>query len=108
MVGGRRVFWDPESGISGGGFLEVGLPTSSTSGLSALLFVGAARLDERQLAGPAWAPQIEIEAGWQHTGARMRTGIDVFYMQGQFRDYRSWGARVSLTPGRRDDAGSTP
>jgi tetratricopeptide (TPR) repeat protein len=108
VLGGRRLFWDPESGVSAGPYVEIERQVSSDTRLRGLVFAGAARLDEPNLVAPVWAPQIEVEAGIDHRGESFRGGLDLFYLQGQFSDYRSWGLRVRFTPwpGRRD--GGTP
>lgn len=98
VLGGRRLFWDPESGVSGGPYLEVEREVGAETRLRGLVFAGAARLDEPDLARPVWAPQIEVEAGLDHRTGGFRGRFDVFYLQGQFSDYRSWGFRIRVTP----------
>ncbi|MEJ2541158.1 MAG: tetratricopeptide repeat protein [Gemmatimonadota bacterium] len=99
--GGRPLFWDPERVVSGGPFLAVRHTLSPTWSLQGRAGAGAAFMNEARIEEPTWAPQLNLELGLEHAGRRVRGRGELFYLQGQFQGYRSWGVRFRLGPGTR-------
>jgi tetratricopeptide (TPR) repeat protein len=102
-MGGRPLFWDPEGVVSGGPYLALDRPISSAWRIRGRLAAGAALLDEARIDEPAWAPQLAAEGGVGYDGSGLRATADLFYLQGQFRGYRSWGLRLRLSTHRGGD-----
>ena len=67
--------------------------------LRARASAGAAYVNEARLDDASWAPQIDLLLGLDYGGARLRGETDIFYLQGQFQGYRSWGVRFRISPG---------
>ncbi|HSM04676.1 MAG TPA: tetratricopeptide repeat protein [Longimicrobiales bacterium] len=96
-MGGRPLFWDPEGVVSGGPFVALRRPLSSAWILRGRLAAGAALMNEARIDEPNWAPQIAAEGGLGWDGRRLRATADLFYLQGQFQGYRSWGLRLRIS-----------
>jgi hypothetical protein len=96
-MGGRPLFWDPEGVVSAGPYLALDRSISSTWRVRGRLAAGAALLDEARIDEPDWAPQLAAEGGLGYDGSWLRATGDLFYLQGQFRGYRSWGLRLRLS-----------
>jgi len=93
----RRLFWDPRLALSTGPFARVSHDLSATWTLTGMLNPGVAFLDERTSAGWGVVPHVSAEAGIRREGARFWTALDLFYYQGQFDGYRSYGARLTVS-----------
>jgi predicted Zn-dependent protease len=96
----RRLFWDPSLVLSAGPYLQLTRDLSRSWKLTGRLVPGLALVDERGAAGTDLIPHASAEAGVRREGARYWTALDLFYYQGQFDGYRTYGARLSL--GARD------
>jgi len=99
-MGGRPLFWDPEGMVSGGPFVALQRTLSAAWSLRGRVAAGAALLNEARIDDPAWTPQISAEAGFDYEGSLLRGAADLFYLQGRFQGYRSWGIRFRIAPGR--------
>jgi len=95
----RPLFWDPNWSISATPFARLDHELSPSWALTGRVAAGLALMDERRTAGgsPSVVPQTALEAGVRHDGRRLRTSLDLFYYQGQFDGYRSYGARVTVS-----------
>lgn len=93
----RRLFWDPSLVLSAGPYARLTRNLSASWRLSGTLGPGIALIDERGTAGTDLVPHISAEAGVRREGARYWTAFDVFYYQGQFDGYRTYGARLTLS-----------
>lgn len=96
---GRPLFWDPEGVIAGGPFVGLHQILSPAWTLRARAGAGAAVMNEARLDDAAWAPQIDLLVGLDYGGVRLRSEAELFYLQGQFQGYRSWGVRFRIAPG---------
>jgi len=106
VVDGLRLFWDPRGLVAGGLFAYFEQPVADRWRVEARLNPGVAYIDERRGVGRGAVPHLSAEGGLSHLGARMRTDLDLFYYQGRFDGYRSYGLRLSFTttdlsPGRK-------
>jgi tetratricopeptide (TPR) repeat protein len=104
--GTQRVFWDPNLVVSAGPYVQLRRDISSSWTLSGRLGPGVALIDERRVTGSDVVPHVSAEAGVRREGARFWTALDVFYYQGQFDGYRTYGARLTLSA--RDFSSLTP
>ncbi len=95
--GSGRLFWDPSLVISAGPYARLTRDLSANWRLSGTLGPGVALIDERGTTGTDFVPHISAEAGVRREGARYWTAFDVFYYQGQFDGYRTYGARLTLS-----------
>jgi hypothetical protein len=95
-TGTLRLFWDPRSAFSASPYVRLDREVSPGWYVTGRLAPGVAILDERASAGAQVVPQIGAEAGVRRDGTRVRAALDLFYYQGQFDGYRTYGARVSL------------
>ena len=95
---GRALFWDPRAAFSAGPYASLAHEISPSWRLSVRLTPGLALIDERQpsAAGYDLVPHVSVETGLRHEGRRLWTSLDLFYYQGQFDGYRSYGARVTV------------
>jgi hypothetical protein len=95
----RPLFWDPEAAVSAGPYVQLGRDLSTRWRLSGRINPGLALIDERrsQVSGYDFVPHVSAEAGVRREGARFSTALDVFYYQGQFDGYRTYGARLSVS-----------
>jgi tetratricopeptide (TPR) repeat protein len=98
----RPLFWDPNWSISTGPYARVDRELGPSWHLVGRLNPGLALVDERRSArdGIQVVPHASLEAGLRHEGRRLSTSFELFYYQGQFDGYRSYGARVRV--GARD------
>ena len=99
VSGGRPLFWDPERALSGGPFVGLRRILTPEWTLRARAGAGAAFMNEARIDGPTWAPQLDLLAGLDYAGTRFRGEAELFYLQGQFQGYRSWGVRFRIGPG---------
>jgi hypothetical protein len=104
--GTLRVFWDPNLVVSAGPYVQLRRDISSSWTLSGRLGPGVALIDERGVNGSDVVPHVSAEAGVRREGARFWTALDLFYYQGQFDGYRTYGARLTLSA--RDFSSLTP
>ena len=95
--GSRRLFWDPSLVVSAGPYARLTRDLSATWSVTGTLGPGIALIDERGAPGTDLVPHISAEAGVRREGARYWTALDVFYYQGQFDGYRTYGARLTLS-----------
>jgi hypothetical protein len=51
-------------------------------------------------------PHVSAEAGIRHEG-RLSTALELFYYQGQFDGYRSYGARLTISASEASASGGT-
>jgi tetratricopeptide (TPR) repeat protein len=93
----RRLFWDPRLALSAGPYARISQPLSASWTATGMLGPGIALLDERTSSGWAVVPHVSAEAGIRREGSRFWTALDLFYYQGQFDGYRSYGARLTFS-----------
>jgi hypothetical protein len=94
---GRPLYWDPELSLSVGPYLQYRRPISTWWELSARLNPGIAWIDERAPTDGELVPDLSARLGVTREGARYRTLVEVFYGQGRFTGYRSYGINVSFS-----------
>jgi tetratricopeptide (TPR) repeat protein len=97
ILGGRRLFWDPESVLSSGAYA---LWTSQREGpwqIRALVNPSLALIRERALSGADGVPHLAAEAGLARVDSRIRATLDAFYYQGRFEGYRAYGVRLGIS-----------
>jgi hypothetical protein len=80
-----------------GPYAQLARDLSSSWRLTGRVGPGVAYIDERGPSGSAWVPHLGAEAGLRREGARFWTALDLFYYQGQFDGYRTYGARLTLS-----------
>jgi predicted Zn-dependent protease len=104
----RALFWDPSGAFSAGPYASVAHEISTSWRLSGRLNPGLALIDERRPVGAGYdlVPHISAEAGVRHEG-RLSTALELFYYQGQFDGYRSYGARVTVGARGSSEPGSS-
>jgi hypothetical protein len=95
--GTLRLFWDPRLVVTAGPYAQITRDLSSTWSLSGRLGPGVALIDERGAGGSDWVPHVSAEAGVRREGSHFWTAFDLFYYQGQFDGYRTYGARFTLS-----------
>ncbi len=95
--GTRRLFWDPRLVVSAGPYAQLTRDLSTYWKVTGRLGPGIALIDERGAAGAVLVPHVSAEAGVRREGARFWTALDLFYYQGQFDGYRTYGARLSVS-----------
>jgi tetratricopeptide (TPR) repeat protein len=95
--GSRRLFWDPSLVVAAGPYARLTRNLSADWSVTGTLGPGIAFIDERGGVGTDLVPHVSAEAGLRREGARYWTAFDVFYYQGQFDGYRTYGARLTLS-----------
>jgi hypothetical protein len=95
--GTRRLFWDPSLVVSVGPYVQLARDLSEYWKLTGRLGPGIALIDERGSPGSDLVPHVSAEAGVRREGARFWTALDLFYYQGQFDGYRTYGARLTMS-----------
>ncbi len=95
--GSMRLYWDPRYVVSSGPYLQLTRDLSATWRLSGNLGPGVALIAERGSPGSDVIPHVSAEAGVRREGSRFWTALDLFYYQGQFDGYRTYGARLTLS-----------
>lgn len=96
-VGGRPLLWDPELVFSAGPYAQWTSRIGAAWEFDGRLAPGVALIDEGDAAGRQTVPHFSAEGGVRYRGRRFWTALDLFYFQGKFDGYRSWGARLSLS-----------
>lgn len=95
--GALRLFWDPRLVFSAGPYGQVTRDLSAAWKLSGRLGPGVAWIDERGTGGASWVPHVSGELGLRREGSRVWSALDLFYYQGQFDGYRTYGARFTMS-----------
>jgi len=95
--GTLRTFWDPRWVVSTGPYVQLARELSPRWRLTGTLAPGVAFIAERGPVGTEVVPHLSAEAGVRREGARFWTALDLFYSQGQFDGYRTYGARLTLS-----------
>jgi len=90
------LYWDPELSLSAGPYLQLLHPLDAWWSVSLRANPGLSFIDERARPSEV-APDISGRIGLAREGVRYRTGIELFYGQGRFSGYRSFGAEISFT-----------
>lgn len=91
-----RLYWDPELSVSAGPYLQLRQPLGTWWSATAQLNPGLAYIDERGRATEV-VPDLSGRLGLAREGARYRTSIELFYGQGRFSGYRSYGVDLSFS-----------
>lgn len=94
--GTLRLFWDPRLVVTAGPYAQITRDLSASWRLTGTVGPGVAYIDERRGIGSGWVPHVSAEAGIRRQGRRFWTALDLFYYQGQFDGYRTYGARLTL------------
>lgn len=94
--GTRPLFWDPRAAVSVGPFARLEHDLSTAWKVTGQLNPGLALVDERGARSSELVPHMSAEAGMLHEGPRMRAALDLFYYQGQFDGYRTYGLRLTV------------
>ena len=94
--GTRRLFWDPSLVVSIGPYAQLTRDLTTYWKVTGRLGPGIALIDERGTPGSDLVPHFSAEAGVRREGSRFWTALDLFYYQGQFDGYRTYGARLTL------------
>ena len=95
----RPLFWDPRWAFSAGPFASLDHELSPSWILTGRVAPGLALIQERRPPDrdADLVPQAAVEAAIRHQGRRLWTSLQLFYYQGQFDGYRSYGARVTVS-----------
>jgi predicted Zn-dependent protease len=106
--GARPLFWDPRAALSAGPFASLTHEISPVWRVTGRLTPGLALLDERRPGDDGYdlVPHVSAEAGIRHEG-RLSTALELFYYQGQFDGYRSYGARLTISASEASASGGT-
>ncbi len=96
-AGGFPLYWDPNSSISVGPYAEYLKPFSTYWEFLARLNPGLAFIDERGASGGEGVPDLSGTVGLAREGGRYRTAVRLFYGQGRFDGYRSYGMDLSFS-----------
>jgi tetratricopeptide (TPR) repeat protein len=97
VLGGRRLFWDPESVLSTGVYARWTERPSELWELRTFVNPSVAFIRERGFSGFEGVPHFSAEAGFSYLGSRIRASVDAFYYQGRFEGYRAYGLRFGLS-----------
>ncbi|MDX1646996.1 MAG: tetratricopeptide repeat protein [Longimicrobiales bacterium] len=92
----RRLYWDPELSLSVGPFLQVERPLTAAWDLTARVNPGIAFIQERGRDSEV-VSDLSARLGVRLDGVKYRTRIEIFYGQGRFSGYRSYGMDVSFS-----------
>lgn len=95
--GTLRLFWDPRLVVTVGPYAQVARDLSGSWKVTGRVTPGAALIHERGAPDATWVPHVSAEAGLRREGARFGTALDLFYYQGQFDGYRTYGARLTFS-----------
>jgi len=90
------LYWDPNLSVSLGPYLQLARPLGAWWSLTARASPGLSWIDERRFDGEL-VPDLSGRLGVIRERGRFRTSVEVFYGQGRFSGYRSFGVDVSLT-----------
>jgi hypothetical protein len=96
LFAGRPLYWDPSLAVGASPLVQLQQPLGSDWMLSSRLAPGFAYLEERRTPGGRTVPNLAGELGLRWDGEKAWAGLDLFYGQGQFDGYASWGARLTL------------
>ena len=96
-VGAGPLYWDPNSSLSIGPYAQYARPLGTWWTFNARVNPGVAWIDERQINGGELVPDLSASLGLRREGARYLTRIDVFYGQGRFTGYRSFGVNIGFS-----------
>lgn len=96
-VAGRPVLWDPELVLSAGPYAQWSSEFGSGWEATGRFAPGVALIDEGAATGSQTVPNLSAEGGLRYRGSRFWTAFDLFYFQGRFDEYRSWGARLTIS-----------
>jgi len=91
-----RLFWDPRLAASLGPLVQLDHELTPQWKVTGRLAPGLALVDERGTASRQFVPHVGAEGGVTHEGKRVRASLELFFYQGQFDGYRSYGARLTL------------
>ena len=91
------LFWDPRAVVSAGPYAQLNRELSALWTVTGRIEPGFALIDERRSDGSQLIPHLSAEAGLRHRGARFWTTLGIFYYQGQFDGYRTYGIRLSFS-----------
>lgn len=90
------LYWDPALSVSMGPYLRLLHALDSSWSLAAEANPGLAYIDERDRPTEL-VPDLSGRLGLVHETGRYRTRVDVFYGQGRFSGYRSYGVDISFS-----------
>jgi tetratricopeptide (TPR) repeat protein len=93
---GLPLYWDPELSASFGPYARYARPISSSWEIEATVNPGLQWLEERNATGGELVPDLSARLGFTRNGATYRTSVAVFYGQGRFTGYRSYGLSASF------------
>lgn len=96
-VGVGALYWDPNSSVSIGPYAQYARPIGTWWTVNARVNPGVAWIDERQIEGGDFVPDLSASLGLRREGGRYLTRIDLFYGQGRFTGYRSFGVNVGFS-----------
>ena len=94
---GFPLYWDPNSSVSLGPYAEYAKPLSTFWEFRARINPGFALIDERRTTGSETVPDVSGSIAFTREGAGYRTSIGLFYGQGRFDGYRSFGMSLSFS-----------
>jgi hypothetical protein len=95
---GVALYWDPELSLSVGPYAQYSRALGTWWEMSARLNPGVGWIEERGGAlGAQTVPDLSATLGLAREGARYRSALELFYGQGRFSGYRSFGASLSFS-----------
>jgi tetratricopeptide (TPR) repeat protein len=93
---GLPLYWDPDISVSVGPYVRYLRPLSELWEVDATVNPGIQWLQERRTTEGEVVPDLSARLGLTRDGATYRTSVAVFYGQGRFTGYRSYGLSVSF------------
>lgn len=96
VASGRSLYWDPDMSLALGPYAQLSRPIGSWD-LTARLNPAIGWIDERGDGGGAAVPDLSGRIGALYDGRRYRASVEVFYGQGRFTGYRSYGMDLSFS-----------
>lgn len=91
------LYWDPDASVSVGPFARLRRPIGGWWEVTARVNPGLSYIDERRRSGAEVVPDLSASLGLLRDGTKYRTSLGLFYGQGRFSGYRSFGVDLSFT-----------
>lgn len=97
QIGVGSLYWDPSASVSVGPYAQLDRALGTWWTLSARVNPGVALLDERRVEGTELVPDLAGNLTLRREGARYLTRVELFYGQGRFTGYRSFGLNLGFS-----------
>jgi len=93
----RRLYWDPNSTITIGPYAQLTRPLGGRWELQSSVNPGVGYIDERGTSGGETVPDISAHLALIHDDSRYRSMLELFFGQGRFSGYRSYGLNFTFS-----------